>query len=92
MVSKTSITHVLNISLKKMHSINQSINQFVLLRVNYIHTSNRKNPLSRTGVRTINVSSAATRETETLIIDTCVIQLRERGTHIPISIVLPVRF
>ncbi len=44
-----------------IQSINQSINQSILLRINYIHTSHReKTQLSRTGAHTINFSSAAT--------------------------------
>ena len=41
------------------------INQFILLRINYIHISckSSKKPLSRTGVHTIHFSNAATRET-----------------------------
>ena len=49
-----------------IQSINQSINQSILLRINYIHTSHRKKPsyLERVHIGpTINVSSAATRET-----------------------------
>ena len=46
-----------------LYNLNQSINQSVLMRINYIHTSHRRNQLSRTGAHTIHFSSAATRET-----------------------------